>query len=642
MCGDLAAGERREWLVTNGIGGYAMGTVPGLLTRRYHGLLIGATDVPVARSLLVPKIDERAMYGGHEYALFVNRWAGGTVDPQGHRTIESFHLGGTAPVWRFACADAIIEKRLWMVHGRNASAIRYFIERGGAPVVLQLDVFIDGRDHHGTTRASAQPPVLEKVADGFCAAASPGSPIVTVTCAGASWVLDPVWYYNFDLAREHERGLDAIEDHVRAAVARIELAPGQSCTVVLCDSGGAGDTEGASWQSFSARERTLTDGLQGPPWVNRLALAADQFIVRRNGGKTVVAGYPWFADWGRDTMISLPGLTLPFGRADVAKSILETFAQFVDRGMIPNRFPDTGGPAEYNTADATLWFVLAVRDYVAATGDEGFAREIADVLADIVDWHTRGTRYGIRVDPADALLCAGESGVQLTWMDAKIGDTVVTPRIGKPVEINALWYNALIAAGEVADRACKSRKTYDDLAAHARSGFVRFWNETAGYCYDVIDGPYGADDALRPNQIFAVSLPESPLEARQMRAVVDACARQLLTSYGLRTLAPSHPAYRGRCEGDPAARDNAYHQGTVWGWLLGPFALAHYRAYGDRERARAFLEPLEDGLYGYGLGTLGEIFDGDAPHEARGSLAQAWTVGETRRAWTLLSRELGG
>jgi len=314
--------------------------------------------------------------------------------------------------------------------------------------------------------------------------------------------------------------------------------------------------------------------------------------------------------------------------------------------MIPNRFPDEGQAPEYNTVDATLWYFEAIRAYHEATGDEALVRDLFPVLQDIVDWHVRGTRYQIHVDPADGLLYAGEPGVQLTWMDAKVEDWVVTPRIGKPVEVNALWYNALCIMAEFARLLGESSEQYEALAERARSGFARFWNEEAGYLYDVLDGPEGNDPALRPNQLLAVSLPHSPLSPEQQKAVVDACARHLLTSHGLRSLDPRHPDYKGHHSGDRRTRDAAYHQGTVWGWLIGPFVCAHLRVYRDPALARSFLAPLIQELDAHCVGSLSEIFDGDPPHTPRGCIAQAWTVAEVLRVWkqttdaeAILSRE---
>ncbi|HBQ98387.1 MAG TPA: glycogen debranching protein, partial [Cyanobacteria bacterium UBA11691] len=382
---------------------------------------------------------------------------------------------------------------------------------------------------------------------------------------------------------------------------------------------------------------------KAPDWIRQLILAADQFIVCRplypnSHGKTAIAGYPWFTDWGRDTMISLPGLTLATGRTEVAKRVLTTFAQYVDRGMLPNVFPDGGEDPAYNTVDATLWYFEAVRQYYQATRDRPLLAELFPVLADIIDWHCRGTRYQIHRDPDDGLLYAGEAMTQLTWMDAKYGDWVVTPRQGKPVEVNALWYNALHTMVAFARKLGKEDREYETLAKQAEKGFARFWNAEAGYCYDVIDTTTGNDPKLRPNQIFAVSLPQSPLTPEQQRGVVEACGRSLLTSYGLRSLSPDDPQYIGHYGGNLAHRDGAYHQGTVWGWLLGPFAIAHFKVYNEPERALSLLTPMAHHLYTHGIGSISEIFDGDPPFTPRGCIAQAWSVAETLRAWQLIAQ----
>jgi len=356
-------------------------------------------------------------------------------------------------------------------------------------------------------------------------------------------------------------------------------------------------------------------------------------------------------------MIALPGMTICTGRWFIARSILRTFARYVDRGMLPNRFPDAGGAPEYNTVDATLWYFEAIRAYIDATGDDELLTELWPTLCEIVDWHIKGTRYNIRVDPDDGLIYAGETGVQLTWIDAKVGDWVVTPRIGKPIEISALWYNAIQAMVSFAQKLGKPDYEYQQLADRTAAGFTRFWNGSTGYCYDVLDGPDGHDGSLRPNQIFAVSLPldlsaeklrvnethryKPLLTADQRRGVVDACAQQLLTSVGLRSLSPEDAQYRGEYAGDLLQRDRAYHQGTVWGWLMGPFVLAHLDVYKDPAQARELLEPMAHHLLAGGIGSLGEIFDGDAPHSPRGCTAQAWTVAEVLRAW-LAIQNTGG
>ncbi|MCP4417281.1 MAG: glycogen debranching protein, partial [Chloroflexi bacterium] len=384
-----------------------------------------------------------------------------------------------------------------------------------------------------------------------------------------------------------------------------------------------------------------------PQAVKQLVLAADQFIVKRSvqrstaqdtNGRSVIAGYPWFSDWGRDTMIALPGLTLSSGRPEVAASILRTYAQFVDQGMIPNRFPDAGEQPEYNTVDATLWYFEALRAYHAATNDDELLRELFPILQEIIQWHQRGTRFNIKMDEDDGLISAGEEGVQLTWMDAKVDDWVVTPRIGKPVEINALWYNALCSMVDFAQLLNKEDAEYRALMQKVKTGFARFWNEEMGYCYDVIDGTDGLDGRLRPNQLFAISLVHSPLTVVQQRSLLEACGRHLLTAHGLRSLSPDDKAYIGHYGGDRYERDGAYHQGTVWGWLIGPFVSAHLRVYGDKAAARSYLEPLmQHHIQAHAVGSISEIFDGDAPFTPRGCVAQAWSVAELLRTWQLIN-----
>ncbi|MBS4051436.1 MAG: glycogen debranching protein, partial [Methylomonas sp.] len=388
-----------------------------------------------------------------------------------------------------------------------------------------------------------------------------------------------------------------------------------------------------------------------PDWIRQLALAADQFIVdrRQDGqptGKTVIAGYPWFGDWGRDTMIALPGLTLALGRFEAAADILRTFAGHVSQGMIPNRFPEQGTTAEYNTADATLWFMHAVDQYTVYSGDNTLAAELYPLLAEIIAWHRKGTRFGIKVDPDDGLLMAGEAGVQLTWMDAKVDDWVVTPRIGKCVEINALWYNALQIMAQLAEPfgTAQQLADYRQSALQIKNSFKHFWNESRQCLYDVIDGPEGdlhADDQRydgrpRPNQLLAVSLPHSPLCERQCQAVVDLCTRELLTPFGLRSLAAGEADYAPYYRGNPRQRDGGYHQGTVWAWLIGPFVDAHYRVYGDRDKALSYLEPFRQHLGAACLGQISEIFDAEPPFTPRGCFAQAWSVAEVLRVWLRL------
>lgn len=653
VCGRLEISGSREWLCTNGIGGFASGSVAGVLTRRYHGLLVAALKPPLGRTLLVAKLDERVEYAESDWPLFTNRWADGSVEPHGYRHLEGFRLEGTTPVWTFAVSDALLEKRVWMEQGANTTYVQYRLIRAGGPFRLELKALVNYREYHRTTHGDGWRMRVEAISGGLRITAFEGArPFVLVT-EGAAVEPSHTWYERFELSCERERGLDHLEDHLHAGTFQATLSPGGTLILVLSAEAAPSPDGEAAWE----RRRRHEDGLltrwrkppgaaqEAPAWIEQLVLAADQFVVGRPmsgdpDGMSVLAGYHWFGDWGRDTMISLPGLLLTTGRPEVAGRILRTFARFMDRGLLPNRFPDAGGVPEYNTVDATLWYFEAIRAYHAATGDDGLLADLFPVLEEIVHWYRKGTRYGIAVDPADGLLRAREPDVQLTWMDAKVGDWVVTPRTGKPVEVNALWHNALRAMAGFARRLGKPAEAWDELAASAQEGFDRFWNEAAGYCYDVIDGPGGDDDTLRPNQILAVSLPASPLSSDRQRRVVDACARQLLTSFGLRSLAPGHPRYQGQCLGGPRERDGAYHQGTVWGWLLGPFALGHLRVYRDPEAARGFLQPLAHHLSELGVGSIAEIFDGDPPHPPRGCIAQAWSVAETLRAWDTIASQM--
>ena len=651
ICGVLDVAEQREWLVTNGIGGFASGTVSGNLTRRYHGLLVAALQPPVGRMQLVAKLDEIARYDGADYALGTNRWGGGAIEPQGYVHIESFRLEGTMPVWRFAIGDAILEKRVWMRHGENTTYVQYTQLRGSQSMGLELRTLINYRDFHSNTHAGDWRMKIDAVKSGLQISAFDGAIPFYLLSPDARVEPQHDWVRDYFLPLEKYRGLDDREDNLLAAIFRATLQTNQSLTIVFSTDantvldGTAARTENAKREADLLAQWSSADApaaFTAPGWVRQLILAADQFVVRRDladttevtDGQTIIAGYHWFGDWGRDTMIALPGLTLATGRADIAKQILLSFARYIDGGMLPNNFPDAGGRPEYNTVDAALWFFEAVRQYFAATQDAETLAKLFPVMAQMIDAHVAGTRYQIHVDQVDGLLYAGEPGVQLTWMDAKVGDWVVTPRIGKPVEINALWFNALETMASLASAAKQPAEPFAQLASRAKQSFAKFWNSSAGCCYDVIDAPgIGNDAALRPNQIFAVSLPESPLTAEQQKAVVDICARRLLTSHGLRSLAQSESGYQGHYGGGVRERDGAYHQGTVWGWLLGPFALAHLRVYADRAAAMSFLEPLGKQIHSHGLGTLGEIFDGDAPFTPRGCIAQAWTVAEVLRAW---------
>jgi predicted glycogen debranching enzyme len=660
VLGSFEDSARREWLVTNGIGGFAAGSVGLAATRRYHGLLFAALRPPVERVAMVQKLDVLATYGGAEVPLATNEFADGTIAPRGFVQLESFRLDGLIPVWTWLLGDSRLEQRIWMRQGENTTYVDYLRLGGSQQLRLAISPLCTYRDYHWQSRGE-RPMQVGAVGGGLQIVAFDSAVPYRILCAGAQPTIQPVWYWNFKHRDETARGLDDGEDLLRPAIFEFNLTPGESRSVILTAEPHEPMPSAAAFGAACARQREIAAAFAGAhparaaaaefPQIERLALAADQFLVERRDargtrlGRTVIAGYPWFSDWGRDTMIALPGLTLATGRTGIAASLLRTFAKFVDRGMIPNRFPDAGDAPEYNTVDASLWFFVAAQAYLRATDDRGFAAEIYPVLQDMFDWHVRGTRFQIRMDPADALLAAGEPGVQLTWMDAKVGDWVVTPRIGKAVEINALWFNAVCILRDVAEGLAQGgdRSRYADLAARIQTSFdASFWFEAGGHLYDVIDGPEGGiaadgrrrDASLRPNQLFALSLPHPLLTGARARSVLDACARELWTPVGLRSLAPRDPRYVGRYGGGPVQRDGAYHQGTVWTWLLGPFATAHYRVHADAAAALALLRDIPAHLREGCIGQVSEIMDGDAPFLPQGCFAQAWGVAEILRAWS--------
>jgi predicted glycogen debranching enzyme len=639
---DFELSARREWLVTNGIGGFACGTIAGINTRRYHGLLVASLDPPVQRTLLLAKLDVTALYRGRNYPLATNAFADGTIAPRGFVHLDSFALDGQLPVWTWLIGDALVEQRVWMTHGQNTTYSSFRLIRGTDPVQLELTPLCAYRDFHSHHRGRRDT-LVTAVENGIRVDSFFGAVPYRLLSDRGEWQIAPQWYWNFKHRVESARGLDDLEDLVSPARLRLTLEPGIAATIIATSETTEPLPPSASLRAEQGRQSELlraahSHGLLDTDEVSirQLVLAADQFVVGRQAGTTVIAGYPWFSDWGRDTMIALPGLALTTGRPEIAATIIRTFARFVSEGMLPNLFPDAGHPPEYNTVDATLWYFVAIDEYLRATGDTALLVDLYATLRDIVHWHQRGTRFSIRVDPADGLLRAGEPGVQLTWMDAKVGDWVVTPRTGKPVEINALWCNVLTIMRDFAARLGdhESAAEYASAARRAAQSFrERFWFAAGGYLYDVVDGPQGDDPSLRPNQIFAVSLRHCPLDDERARSVVDICARRLWTPVGMRSLAPQAAGYTGLYAGGPRERDAAYHQGTVWSWLLGPFVCAHYRVYRDAAQARAYLDGIRSHLRDACIGQVSEIFDGDPPFAAAGCFAQAWGVAEILRAW---------
>lgn len=649
VCGVLDDALRREWLVADGTGAFACGTVAGGLTRRYHALLVAALEPPVGRVVTVAGLSEEVVVEGIDEPLLLHtqQWASGSVQPRGHVLIESFELDGLVPTWRYALPGALLVKRIWMEHGRATTYVSWSLERAAPGFAARLTVrpLCTWRDHHALLRAGDAPAVIE--VDG----AGPGvsvqfgeAPPYFVRMAGAEVDTRGDWYRDVHLRVEAERGLDDVQDLYACAAltAPLRVEAGVALSISLDASAtpsratGALVAESARTSALLVRSSAALGA--APPWISRLVLAADQFLAARAGLETVMAGFPWFGDWGRDTMISLSGVALATGRPEVAAGLLRGFARYVRGGLLPNRFPDHGESPEYNTVDATLWYVEALRAYEAETGDSALVRELWPVLDGILAAHVAGTLHGIGLDAADGLLRAGEPGVQLTWMDAKVGDWVVTPRIGKPVEVNALWHNALCAVEMWCMRlGLASSLDVAALRSRVAAAFDRYWDPATQYLRDVLDGPEGDDATVRPNAVIAAALPHTPLAHERITAVVARAQRDLVTSLGLRTLAPGSPGYAPVYAGDLRSRDAAYHQGTVWPWLLGCFALAHLRAHGDAAATRSFLEPLADHLADAGLGSVSEIADADPPHTPRGCPWQAWSVAELLRAW----REIG-
>lgn len=640
ICADLAASSSREWLETNGIGGFASSTLSGMNRRRYHALLVAATRPPVGRVVLLSKLEETlVLTDGRRIDLSTNAYPG-TVYPQGFRQMTGFRLD-PFPICTFQFDDVAVEKSIFMVQGENTTVVQYRLAHAPVGQQLRLEVrpLVAFRDYHSTTHANpAARGDLQVGADLVSLCLYDGMPTLHLAHNADDVHGEAVWYYNFDYEIERQRGLDDCEDLFNPLAFSFLLTRSAPATVIasteIRDVDIAADLRD---REVRRRAQISSAGAVKDPFLQTLTIAADQFLARRDGHWTIMAGYPWFTDWGRDTMIALPGLTLLTGRADIARSILTCFSRFVDQGMLPNSFPDAGEQPQYNTADATLWYFEAIRKYVASTGDDTLARELYPTLASIIEWHIKGTRYGIRV-LENGLLHAGETGVQLTWMDAKVGDWVVTPRTGEPVEIQALWYNALKVMEDLAHRLgqTEGEKRYCEIADRLSQTFNRvFWNEKEKCLYDVLDGD-ARDASIRPNQLLALSLHHSMVPKDRVRSVLAVVERELLTPFGLRTLSRRDPNYRGRFEGDMRSRDSAYHQGTVWPWLLGPFISAYVKAHRRdqvlREKVAGWLEPLRAHLTEAGIGQISEVFDGDPPHRPGGCFAQAWSVAEILRA----------
>lgn len=616
QCGNLEVSARREWLLTNGIGGYAMGTPSDVATRRYHGLLVAAIRPPADRMVLLAAIDTFIQGDGNPIGLSSNQYPG-AIFPQGYQFLRSFSVGKVA-TWEFEAEKMRLRKKLYVHPGVNACTIEYE-NTGSTPFLLTLRPLVCHKHHHENFAERPNYPANLQFQRGRTLL-SEGGIDLTICHPNSQRVPVQGWYYRFEHARELDRGLNPRDDLFCPFELRYELLPGERVALA------AGDFAEVEPAEIPVEEPTNSIRLQP-----MLQAAAEKFVVETERRTSIIAGYPWFTDWGRDTMISLPGILLCTGRTDAARQVLRDYAGQVRDGLIPNRFVEVGDEPDYNTVDATLWFVNAVYKTLSAEWDERFAVEMAPVLQEIFERHMAGTKFGIGVDPQDGLLKQGEPGVQLTWMDAKIGEWVVTPRHGKPVEINGLWINALRCMVWLREKIGLVALEESEAADRAEANFeAKFWHENLGHYLDTVDP---ADASLRPNQLIAMSLPFGPAKGANAVKALNVISKKLYTARGMRTLDPDESGYRGRFEGPMFELDSAYHQGTVWPWLLGPYASALVRVKGDKAEAKRVLKTAKTMLQECGLSGIAEVYDGDEPQRPAGCPWQAWSVGEVLRAW---------
>jgi predicted glycogen debranching enzyme len=627
----------REWLVTNGLGGYASGTVATFATRRYHGLLVAALPAPLGRTMLLAHLTEVARLPDGRAAQFAGKLA-------------EFRLELGLPVWRYDFEGCVIERRIWMARERNTVYARYELVSGAAPVQLEIEPWIRFRPHDDPLDRPAGGPYALTVVDDRYEVGSPGYPALRMTLdrEPSTFTIDRKRIRDVRYLMERARGYESVGELYSPGFFRFTL-PVKSTATFVASSEEWSTLDPATRAGAHAaeidRRRALLAAADPPAregFAAHLVLAADQFIVSpvsraatepRDDACTVIAGYHWFTDWGRDTMIGLEGLALVTGRAREARAILLTFADAIRNGLIPNLFPEREGEGLYHTADATLWFFHAIDRYVAVTGDRSLLARLLPALVDVVDRHIAGTRFSIGMTP-DGLLAQGAPGFALTWMDAKVGDLVVTPRRGKPVEINALWYSAvsLLAEWLEADGQGPLASRYGALARRTYEAFNRrFWYEGGGYLYDLVDGEHGDDASFRPNQILAVSFRHSVLDPSRWATIVEQVRGRLATPVGLRSLAPGEVDYHPKYFGDLRARDLAYHQGTVWAWLVGPLVDATMKIHGGTAEPRELLAGFRAHLIEAGVGSISEIFDAESPFLPRGCIAQAWSVAEVLR-----------
>ncbi|MEM6628808.1 MAG: amylo-alpha-1,6-glucosidase [Bacteroidota bacterium] len=634
---DFDQAIKYEWLETNGLGGYASSTLTCTNTRRYHGILVASLKPPVERVVLLSKLDERIVQKNQVYQLGMNEYQGGILDPKGNMYLQNFQRN-LFPEFTYQVNFIRLKKSILALHGENSTLIRYEVLAADQPFTLELVPLLGPRDFHSLNTDKVFPEIPNTHTKGSLKLElEAGYPTLYIHATDSEFIAAPDWYKHFEYRVEMERGQDALENLYNPGYFARELKEGDILDVLVSTHNPQKRDIGELYErEYKRRKKIVNFDTTGDLFVKKLLLAADQFLVQRgNKGMSIMAGYHWFSDWGRDTMISLPGLCLTTGKLEIARSIIRVFAEHVSEGMIPNRFSDYDEQPKYNNADATLWFFVAVYQYLQASNDWEFVLgEILPVFKEILWWHDHGTRYQIHTEE-DGLLYAGEQGVQVSWMDAKVGDWVVTPRIGKAVEINALWYNAWkiygILLGGSGDE-CQAQEAFDRANAIRKSFFETFWNPDKNCLYDYVNGDY-KDPAVRPNQLFAISLPFMLLDMNQARKVLRIVEDKLYTRVGLRSLAPDDPMYLHKYQGNQYKRDAAYHQGVVWSWLLGPFVDALVKVKGEKGRKQAFtvVENMKSHMGDAGMGSLSEIFEGEAPFAPKGCIAQAWSIAELLR-----------
>jgi predicted glycogen debranching enzyme len=630
-----ATASQLEWIITNGLGGYSSSTVCGSNTRRYHGLIIAALKPPGQRLMLLQKLEDTLGIGDQAYHLSVNEYPG-AIYPTGYKYLNEFRLD-PFPTFCFQVEATRLEKEICLVRGENTLIAQYRLIKSPTRVRLISDVLVNCRDIHSLTHERTSPGFSTDV-EGKIVKTTGNNVTLCLSSDNAQFEATGLWYRNFVYREEEKRGYEYQEDLFSPGRFVAELEQGDICNIVGATSKAAAAGDLSAKVKIQGEKVQTIPGSASDEFLSILVKASRDFLVKRDGGTSCIAGYHWFSDWGRDSMISLPGLTLVTGRFDEAKSMLETFARHTRYGLIPNYFSESDGLPQYNSLDATLWFFNATRKYFQYTRDVATVKTLYPVLKASVEALSRGTIFDIKVD-RDMLLSIGREDVQLTWMDAKIGDICVTPRNGKPVEINALWYSSLDSMSKFAkllERA-EDAAVFAEMADHVKDSYAKvFWNPEANCLYDrSVNGLH--DSSMRPNQIIAVALPATLLSREKEKAIVRSVEDELLTPFGLRTLSPKDPRYRGRYEGDQRNRDLSYHQGPAWAWLLGPYLKAYIKTADDAKAARGwalkFLEPVQRHLFDAGLGFVSELFDGDPPFQPRGCIAQAWSVAEVLRAY---------